>query len=266
VNSQEAAALWESNAATWTQLVRKGCDYYRDALNTPAMLAMLPPVAGLVGLDIGCGEGCNTRKLAALGARMAAVDVAPTFIHFAREAESSEPLGIEYQVANAMEMPFAEGCFDFATAFMSLMDMPNQARALGEAYRVLKPGGFLQFSILHPCFAPPYRKVLREPDGNVRAIEVAGYFDNVDGRIETWCFSSLPEEEAAKLPPFRVPRFHRTLSQWVGMICVAGFVIQKFGEPSASIEVAATHPGLADTRVAGLFLHVRCVKPKVLEF
>jgi hypothetical protein len=49
------------------------------------------------------------------------------------------------------------------------------------------------------------------------------------------------------------------------MICQAGFVIQQFGEPCASDEVAKATPILADTRVAGLFLHVRAVKPKALD-
>ena len=44
--------------------------------------------------------------------------------------------------------------FDFVTSFMALMDMPDQGRVLREIARVLKPGGFLQFSILHPCFVP----------------------------------------------------------------------------------------------------------------
>jgi trans-aconitate methyltransferase len=41
-----------------------GHDIYRDHLNTPAFFAMLPDVEGLAGLDIGCGEGHNTRLLA----------------------------------------------------------------------------------------------------------------------------------------------------------------------------------------------------------
>jgi len=31
---------------------------------------------------------------------------------------------------------------------------------------ILRSGGFLQFSILHPCFVPPYRRVLRNPGRN----------------------------------------------------------------------------------------------------
>lgn len=207
MNSQEAAALWEGNAEAWTQLSRAGHDVYRDALNTPAMLAMLPPIAGLKGLDIGCGEGSNVRRLAQLGAHMQAIDIAPTFIRHAREAEAVDPLGIEYQVADGMNLPFPDGSFDFATAFMSLMDMPEQARALKEAHRVLRPGGFLQFSILHPCFAPPYRKVLRESNGEVRAIEIARYFDGADGEVETWCFSSLTPEERQELDPSKSRAF-----------------------------------------------------------
>jgi SAM-dependent methyltransferase len=90
--------------------------------------------------------------------------------------ESEQPLGIMYVRADAANMPFAAAAFDFATAFTSLMDMPDQASVLAETHRVLRPGGFLQFSILHPCFVPPHRRVLREPDGKtVRAIEVGGY-------------------------------------------------------------------------------------------
>ena len=263
MDAREVESCWEANAETWTRLSRAGYDVYRDALNTPAFLAMLPPVAGLEGLDVGCGEGSNTRKLAELGARMQAVDIAPTFIRHAIEAETAEPLGIDYRVGDGMALPFADASFDFVTAFMSLMDMPDQEMALKEACRVLKPGGFIQFSILHPCFVPPYRKVLREADGTVRAIEIARYFDEQHGEIDTWWFSTLPRDQRQGIEPFRVPRFHRTLSSWVRMICEAGLMIQQFGEPSATAEVTKAEDVVADTRTAGMFLHVRAVKPCV---
>jgi SAM-dependent methyltransferase len=254
---------WEANADAWTRLTRAGYDVYRDVLNTPAFLAMLPPVAGLDGLDIGCGEGANTRRLVQLGARMRAVDIAPTFIRHARAMEETSPLGIEFQLGDALTLPYADSSFDFATAFMSLMDVPDPGRALREAQRVLRPAAFLQFAILHPCFSPPYRKVRREADGAVRGIEVGDYFNESDALIDTWLFSAVPKEERQRIPPFRVPRFHRTLTSWVKMITEAGLVIQQFGEPSATEEVARAVPDMADTRVAGIFLHVRAVKPTV---
>jgi SAM-dependent methyltransferase len=254
--------MWEANAESWTRYARAGYDVYRDALNTPAFLAMLPPVSGLYGLDIGCGEGSNTRELARLGASMWAIDIAPTFIRHAQAMEAGNPLGIAFQVADAQALPFANDSFDFVTAFMSMMDMPDQSLALGEAQRVLCPGGFFQFSILHPCFAPPHRRVLRNADGTTRAIEVGRYFDATDGDVETWWFGTLPQQERERVAPFRVPRFHRTLSGWVEIICGAGFVIEKFAEPSASPDLAVAEPFVADTRVAPLFLHCRVRKPR----
>jgi SAM-dependent methyltransferase len=259
----EVAACWEANAEAWTRQARAGYDIYRDVLNTPAFLAMLPAVAGLEGLDLGCGEGSNTRQVARLGAVMRAIDIAPTFIRHAREAEQTDPLGIGYLVADGTALPFPAAIFDFVTAFMSLMDMPHQELALREAARVLRPGGFLQFSILHPCFMPPHRKVLREADGSVRAIEVGDYFDATDGRVDTWWFSTLPREERAKVAPFRAPRFHRTLSAWVEMIVSAGLMIERLAEPRATEEQARSEPVVADTRVAPLFLHARARKPGV---
>ena len=254
------AAHWEGNAEIWTTYSRAGYDIYRDALNTPAFLEMLPPVAGLKGLDLGCGEGTNTRAVAGLGAKMTGLDIAPTFVRYARETEEQDPLGIDYVVGAGETIDFPDESFDFVTAFMSMMDMANQPEVLKGVHRVLKPGGFLQFSILHPCFVPPSRKNIRDESGEAVAVQIADYFDEADGKIERWTFSSIPKEESAKLKPFSIPRFHRTLTTWVSMIVNAGLTIQAFGEPMASEEVALAEPVVADTRVAPIFLHIRAGK------
>ncbi|MCU4178953.1 class I SAM-dependent methyltransferase [Bosea sp. BH3] len=263
MDSTDVAACWEANAETWTRHARAGYDLYRDALNTPVFLANLPDIAGMNGLDIGCGEGSNTRKLAEAGGRVTAVDIAPTFIRHAREAEAAKPLGIDYRFGDGTALPFPDASFDFATAFMSLMDMPSQDKALAEAARVLKPGGFLQFSILHPCFAPPNRKVLRDAEGSVTGLLISEYFNNTNGEIETWRFGAAPAEVRASVEPFRVPRFHRTMSEWVAMIVAAGLTIEHMAEPRVDAQTAQVEPYLADTHVAPLFLHIRARKGAV---
>lgn len=262
MDSEEVGKYWDANAEVWTKHARAGYDIYRDALNTPAFFELLPDVSGLSGLDIGCGEGHNTRLLARRGAKVTAIDISATFVRHASETETADPLGIVYRIADGTALPFADNSFDFATAFMSLMDMPQQDKGLAEAGRVLKPGGFLQFSILHPCFVPPTRRTLRHPDGTTRAIEIADYFKNVDGDIDQWTFNGAPPEERLKVAAFQVPRFHRTLSQWVEMIISAGLSIEAFGEPRASEETARAVPIVEDTRVAPIFLHVRARKPR----
>src|SRR5437867_11370843 len=132
MDHNEVGRYWNESAEVWTKLSIAGYDVYRDHLNTPAFFAMLPKVEGLTGLDIGCGEGHNTRLLAKRGARMTAIDIAEVFIAHAQEAERETPLGIDYRVASAVDLPFADAAFDLATAFMSLMDIPETDRVLAE--------------------------------------------------------------------------------------------------------------------------------------
>jgi ubiquinone/menaquinone biosynthesis C-methylase UbiE len=192
---------------------------------------------------------------------MTGLDIAPTFIRYARESETQAPLGIDYVLGDGQSIDFPEASFDFVTAFMSMMDMADQRGVLKGVHRILKSGGLLQFSILHPCFVPPKRRNVRNEAGEPIAVEIADYFDESDGRIERWIFSSIPQGERATLTPFSIPRFHRTLTSWVSMIVEAGLVIEAFGEPMASPEVALAEPVVADTRVAPIFLHVRARKP-----
>jgi ubiquinone/menaquinone biosynthesis C-methylase UbiE len=261
MNHQEVGQYWNKNAEAWTVLARAGYDVYRNYLNTPAFFATLPSVQGLHGLDIGCGEGYNTRLLAQAGARIEAIDISEVFIQKAHEEESVRPLGIRYHVASAVNLPFATEQFDFATSFMCLMDIPETEMAIQEAFRVIKRGGFLQFSISHPCFTTRHRKNIRTLGAKTIAIQVGEYFHTMNGVIEEWIFKSAPARLRNHLRKFRVPVFSRTLSQWFNTLIQAGFQIEYVHEPCPDDASIAQHPALQDSKVAPYFLHIRCRKP-----
>lgn len=260
MNEEEVRRYWNENAPAWTILSRAGYDLYRNHLNTPAFLENLPAIDKLYGIDIGCGEGSNTRLLAARGARMAAIDIAEAFILAALEKQKETNLNIHYQVASASNLPFPDEVFDFATAFMSFMDMPQIERVLQEVFRVLKPKGFLQFSIAHPCFNTPYRKNLRNATGKTYAIEVGDYFKEVNGTLDEWLFKAPPALNY-NFPKFKIPRFTKILSQWVNLLIQAGFILEMMLEPFPDDEAIARHPELQDAQVVAYFLHIRCRKP-----
>lgn len=261
MNHNEVGHYWNDSAEVWTKLARAGYDVYRDYLNTPAFFSMLPQAAELAGLDIGCGEGHNTRLLAKLGARMTAVDIAPVFIGHAIRAEIDKPLNIDYLLASAVDLPFADASFDFATGFMSFMDVPETDRVLAEAWRVLRPGAFLQFSITHPCFDTPHRRNVRDAQGRTYAIEVGDYFQTREGEIDEWLFTAAPPHVKLGLRKFRIPRFTRTLSQWLNLLIDVGFLLERIEEPRPSDETVAACPALQDAQVVSYFLHLRVRKP-----
>ena len=140
---------------------------------------------------------------------------------------------------------------------MSFMDVPETDRVLAEAFRVLKPGGFLQFSICHPCFDTPHRRNLRDAGGRTYAIEVGDYFRNLEGEVTEWLFSAAPAEARAGLPKFRTPRFTRTLSQWLNLLIDTGFRLERLAEPRPSDETVRACPALQDAQVVSYFLHIR---------
>ncbi|HXD51360.1 MAG TPA: class I SAM-dependent methyltransferase, partial [Burkholderiales bacterium] len=179
-----------------------------------------------------------------------------------RQAEQQAPLGIDYRVASAVALPFADATFDFATGFMSFMDVPETARLLAEAYRVLKLGGFLQFSITHPCFDTPHRRNLRDANGVTYALEVGDYYRNLNGEIDEWLFRSAPAEVKQGLPKFKTPRFTHTLSQWLNLLIEAGLQIERLEEPRPDDETVRACPKLQDAQVVSYFLHIRVRKPR----
>jgi SAM-dependent methyltransferase len=64
-------------------------------------------------LEIGCGSGCFTRRLAEVAERVVAIDIAPSAIARAREQTGELGSRVELRVVNALEFdPEADGPWD----------------------------------------------------------------------------------------------------------------------------------------------------------
>ena len=137
--------LWEAVAQQWAAWARKpDHDSYWRYHREP-FFALLPR-PGRLTLDIGCGEGRVARDLKGMGHNVIAVDVSPTMVRLAKEADPS----MQVMVADAASLPFSDGAADLVVAFMSLHDVDDMPAAILETARVLSSGGALCLALVHP--------------------------------------------------------------------------------------------------------------------
>ena len=89
-------------------------------------------------LEVGGGPGeLSERMQRELDADVRFVDVSPRMVELARAR------GVEAQVGDVQELPFADDSFDIVVAAWMLYHVPDLDRGLGEIVRVLEPGGRL---------------------------------------------------------------------------------------------------------------------------
>ena len=100
-------------------------------------------------IDVGCGIGGSTLHLARkFGSRATGITLSPVQASRAKEraAEAGLDNRVQFEVANALEMPFEDNSFDLVWSLESGEHMPDKTKFLQECYRVLKPGGKMIFA------------------------------------------------------------------------------------------------------------------------
>lgn len=227
----ETRRIWDAKAEFWDEQMGEGNAFTR-VLVGPSVERLLALRPGELVLDVGCGNGAVSRRLARLGARVVATDFSPRFLELARAR--SEELGklIEYRLVDATDqaqlLALGEGQFEAVVSTMAMMDMPEIDPLLRAARRLLKPGGRFVFAVQHPAFNSNVTNLAIESETMESGVEVTNCSVRVRGYL------GLPPGMGTGMEGEPEPHwyFHRPLHELFGACFAAGFVLDGLEEPA----------------------------------
>lgn len=205
---REAARQWAQEEITW------------GVWGVPEReLRVLPDVAGMDVLELGCGTGYVSAWLARRGARVVGLDLTPAQLETARRCQ--EDFGLEFPLveASAEDVPLPDAGFDLVVSEYGASIWCDPSRWVPEAARLLRPDGRLVFlrnstlvMLCMPDEGEAEERLLRPQFGMYRL---------------EW--------------PGEGVEFHLGHGEWVRLLRASGFEIENLVEIQAPAD-AETHP------------------------
>jgi len=229
--TRETQTRWDGIAEFWDDYMGEHSNRFHREIIRPKTEELLAIEEGQIILDIACGNGNFSRRLADLGAKVDAFDYSAKMIERAKLRSTGYLDKIEYQMMDATNydalIALGTERYDGAVANMALMDIADITSLTRALQQLLKKNGVFIFSIPHPCFqAPNTRKIHETEDSNGEVItrnsvQISKYL--APEPIETIGIRGQP-----------VPHiiFHRPLSYYVNLFLSSNFVLDGWEEPS----------------------------------
>ena len=248
---QPAAPSWDQHADWWIDGFTDGVDPEYEEQIIPMIVAELASADRV--LDVGCGEGQVSRRLAAAKPGRTVVGVDPTQRHI--DVARSRGGAVDYRLGVADALPFDDASFDAVVACLVFEHVDNLDGAIAEVSRVLAPGGTFLFLLNHPLLQTPNSgwiddQILDPPEQ---------YW-----RIGEYLTEAVNVEEVE--PGVRVRFVHRPLGRYLNALADAGLVLERMHEPAPppgflarceEYALASTIPRLLGLRLRKLPLQSR---------
>lgn len=237
----ETLNAWNANAEVWDKRMGDDGNDFFNLLCWPALASLLDPQPESHILDIACGNGLTTRRLAEMRCTITAFDFSSNLIEYAKQRTALHASRITYHVIDATDeqalLSLGEAKFDSALSNMALFDMAEIEPLFRTLPKLLKPGGTFVFSITHPCF------------NNASSMHVVEEMDD-DGEIKTvysiktsrYMTPYSMRGLALRNQPKPQVYFERPLQYYLNLAFQNGFVLDGFEERAFPPETPQTTP------------------------
>jgi ubiquinone/menaquinone biosynthesis C-methylase UbiE len=229
ISQEEAIQGWNAAGEEFAARFEKHEEFFHKYMINPAIVDLLGPVEGKVVLDVACGEGHFSRKLAELAKgniQITGVDASETLIEIAKQRNKAFSNCIQFQVGDASRMDQVPSkAFDIAICNMALMFIKRYEDAIHEVARALKPQGIFIFSLLHPCFLTPGSDwIIDETQGGGTAKRIGWKTDNYHLRLAARDVLFVCDTQETYY-------FCRTLEDYIRTLRKNGLVVTDLREP-----------------------------------
>ena len=229
--ASKTAGVWDGLARWWDEAIGEG-NATQDLLVEPTQERLLELKPGERVLDIACGAGRFTRRMAEQNAQVVAFDQSASFIECARARTGSDLAArIDYKVLNADDtaalVRLGEGQFEAAVCSMALMDMAQITPLLSTLPRLLTPDGRFVFSVTHPAFNSGDAHIVAEQLRRGRAFDTRLSIQTTD-----YTTARMQPDIGVPGQPIEHYYFHRPLGMLLNACFDHGFVLDRLEEPA----------------------------------
>lgn len=219
------ARYWNSIADTYRQIttIDETDFHYGPLLAGERELQLLPPLkAGMTSLELGCGEGQNSRWLARQGLVCTAIDISEGQLDYARKDTAKEGLTIDYRCSSIEAFEAANESYDLITSSHAFEFVKDPFKELQRIAQWLKPNGYVMISTVHPVYNGEWVGADNEDGSETWGRLLVNYFQPIDDVREQ------PDGTQAPIVSRAYP-----ISAWFNGLRAAGLSLVRLEEPRA---------------------------------